>query len=443
MSKGIIVVDRWLVTGRDGRRGRRALLPEAKRCPPEARFLGRAYVDGKYVNHACPSAEQAEKWAEGVKSGTSYVPRLSKATVTEIGAAYIDALRNRPGGRATPTYVAQVQRCIDGLLSAGADHMDNPAFADRVRNWLVHLKVKKAYGKIIAPSSDSYRRTMLVLTRALVRFAINRNLLDRDPTRVIKLARPMITRRRVFTVEELRAMVSDQARWMDHGKREEFLAAVRTHGSQAAAAKALDVPLTTLHCRIAAEPRPDPWWRYAVVTAYTGLRSSEAVAMRWHWLDIERGILKVPADSPGNRYRKERRCRLQPEFLDLLRGPFKDGASPSLPVIGPVAEIAVDEQARCQGFRDYLKRCGIELKGRNSHCVRHSVCSLMTALNASHFLVMEAVGHSSVAVTKGYSDGARDYLEDVRDWPRCSDWPEFWLRRIPDAKAQTAESTVR
>jgi integrase len=74
-------------------------------------------------------------------------------------------------------------------------------------------------------------------------------------------------------------------------------------------------------------------------------------------------------------------------------------------------------------------RSGVEPAGRNAHCLRHSVCSLMTALNASHFLVMEAVGHVSVAVTRQYSLGAKEYLDQLGDWPRNDEWPEFWLRR--------------
>lgn len=434
MASGVIVVDRWQLPDRVGKRGRKALRPDAERCPSEARYLARAFVEGRYVNRTFPDAGQAEQWGEGVRKGTAYVPQLSEASVSVVGKAYLDALQNRPGGSATGNHLMQVQRCIDGLLGAGADHMDDPAFGDRVRNWLTHLRVKKAWGKTVTNASDSYRHKMLVLTRAMVRFAMDRDLIGRDPTRIVKMARGQTKQRRVFSIDELRNLVCDDARWMDRGKRDVYQAAVRRHGTQAAAARSLGVPLTTLHCRLAAEPRPDPWWRFAVVTAYTGLRASEIAAMRWQWLDLDRGILRVPANAPGNKTKRERPCRIQQELLDLLRGPFKEGASPSMPVIGEVAQMASDEQARCQGFRDYIVRSGVEPAGRNAHCLRHSVCSLMTALNASHFLVMEAVGHVSVAVTRQYSLGAKEYLDQLGDWPRNDEWPEFWLRRRVKAR---------
>lgn len=435
MTKGVVVVDRWLVPGRDGKRGRKALKPEHERCPESARYLARAFVGGRYVNRTFAGSELAERWAEGAREGTEYVASLSQATVAEVGKAYLDALRNRPGGSASATHIRQVRGCIDGLLGAGADHMDDPSFPDKVRNWLVHMRVKKSYGKVVTSASDGYRSKMLTVTRSLVRYAIDRNLLSRDPTRVIRLARPLIRRRQVFTIEELRRLVCDEAQWMDRGRRSQYEAAVAVHGSQAAAARALDVPLTTLHCRMAADARPDPWWRFAVVVVYTGLRGSEAAAVRWQWIDLARGLIRVPADAPGNRWRRERLCRLQPEFLELLRGPLCEGASPSVPLVGGIAEIAADPQARCQSFRDYMARCGVEAKGRNTHCLRHSMCSLMTALNANHNLVMEAAGHTSADVSRHYADGAREYFDQVETWPRRLDWPEFWLRRpVPVGK---------
>ena len=426
---GIVTTDKWLDS-----HGK--LLPADQRCSKAARYLVRAWDptapptkpggrSGRYRNKSFPTMSAGLAWAQQARAefitGTG---SASRPLVSELGLAYRQAVENRVGKAPTQRYLDQLEQIHASMLAAGIDDLTVPNLATKVGAWLKGLKTRRSFAKESRPASESMKIKALVMTKALVTFARDRRLLAYDPLATLKVARTQTRRRAVFTIDELRLLVSDQARWMDGGAREASRLAVDQAGSQKAAALSLGIAESTLSHRLATPTAIDPWWPLVVLLIYTGMRSTEAAFLTWSMVRQAAGVIALPADHPGNKCRRERRIRIQPELAELLTTHL---VNESAFVAGDGPQLALEDE-RSAGVRKFIARHGVEPAGRSAHCLRHSFCSLMTALGASPYMVMDMAGHLSTDVSRHYSAGAEEFIDQVRSWPRDELWPVLRLR---------------
>ena len=320
---------------------------------------------------------------------------------------------------------------VRDLTAIGADDMTDPRFPDRVQRWIGNLMAKRTWAKKAHPASGAYKRKLLVIARAFVHYAQKRRLIAYDPLAPLSIGRINTHRRPVFTIEELRKLVSDDASVIDRADRGTSAKTLSiTHGNQEVAARYLGISPSTMSYRLSTPPKPDPWWPFACLVAYTGVRAGEARSITWSMVDWEAGVIRLPAEAQGNKMQRDRRIRIQPELKDILRGLSLKAAEIDTPIIGH--EISgYDQHDIYDGFIRYCRRHGVLGKPRGPHTLRHSFCGLMTALGASPFLVMDAAGHSTTQISKHYCEAAEEYIDQIANWPRHHYWPEFQLRQSP------------
>jgi integrase len=167
-----------------------------------------------------------------------------------------------------------------------------------------------------------------------------------------------------------------------------------------------------------------------VLCTYLGCRVGTALAITPGLVDLEEQRIRIPAMFPGNKTKLEMLLPIQPEFFeilkDLLRTRDKD---PAIPLVGSHF-LTYTEANLTHGFKDYVRSTGIDPGSRGPHALRHSFCSLMTALGQSPFMVMALVGHLSAQVHKNYTQSAVLYERAVATWPRRG---RFYLRTNPPA----------
>lgn len=392
MRTGLILADRWRDLPASTAAGKPVLLPPGGRCRPAVRYLARVRDPfapprsehgkrGGYRSRCFSTAAEARTWGmaeqQRIQGGAG-----GGARIGGIAVAYLDALRHRVGAPVSARHLAQVAQ-VARLLERVADDPADPAFARRVERWLAELPARRSLQEQARPASEGHRRKFLAISRALLRFAVARRMIGHHPLDGVRLAIPAEAGagRTVFRVDDLRRLVAD--------------------------------------------PVDEPWAIATALMIYTGLRLSEALALTWAMVETDAHIIRLPAEHPGNKMRRERRCRLQPELAALLAG-VPGRRRPTTAVVGSDLASAVPANLAA-GFQRFCRRRGVEPAGRGPHGLRHTFGGLMTALGESSFLVMDAAGHRSVAVAKRYSAAADELRDQVATWPRTVP-PRFWLR---------------
>lgn len=146
---------------------------------------------------------------------------------------------------------------------------------------------------------------------------------------------------------------------------------------------------------------PAHWRDLAVFLALTGLRVSEALALRWDRVDFDGGTLLVDlsaeqrgrVDAPTKTRTSVRRLRLEPVVLDVLR-----------------AQPRVDERvwpyryaAAHAAMRRALKRAGTQMRDRGWHSFRHLNSALRDRAGQSIRQAGAEMGHgANFAMTASY-----------------------------------------
>jgi integrase len=299
-----------------------------------------------------------------------------------------------------------MQRHLAKLIAHRPEQVSTPEASARVKNH--HINILRSIGE----------------------FAKDKQLLIRNPFDMLERFDEPKRYRKVFTIAELRRMLSDGARYpWRHRKKTEALVAAHK-GDLEAAAKAAVVPVEAIRHRLdAKEGKEDDWWIFVVLAAYTGMRSETLRLLKWHMVDWEARRLRVPAEDVKSN--SAVRAPIQPELGEILHKLQPHSKSVTL-LPDSIAGVTSDRaNERTQAF---LLRNGVIPNGRSVHCFRHTVASLLTASGMSSFLVMDAVGHSAIDSSKHYSHGADEFREQVvkEKWKEG----EFYFRRKPPSKAK-------
>ena len=169
---------------------------------------------------------------------------------------------------------------------------------------------------------------------------------------------------------------------------------------------------------------------YVLVLGETGARSrSEALRLRWTDLDLEEGFLWIPSDREGERTKsgKGRHVPLTRRLLDALR---EHAATYRLASYGGKrseylfhytrARRGAKAGERVRTFRSAFERAAerAELpRGFRPHDLRHRRVTSWLAEGKPAALVREAMGHSDLRTTMGYTHLAREHLRALVDEP--------------------------
>lgn len=154
----------------------------------------------------------------------------------------------------------------------------------------------------------------------------------------------------------------------------------------------------------------EPWGTMIAITADTGVRFSELIALDWSDVDlaarritISRGCVKGVFDSPKNN--RIRHLRLTAEAGAALAAlPHRTGL-----LFTNHGRVINDETAR-RHLADACIRAGIEPIGW--HALRHSFASELIRRGASVFSVKELLGHQDIKVTMRYAHLNQDSLDE-------------------------------
>ena len=154
----------------------------------------------------------------------------------------------------------------------------------------------------------------------------------------------------------------------------------------------------------AVDPRYPEAREWLVFIANTGLRKTEALAVRWAWIDWAERVIRVPAEYRKGGKRQKVPTPINDTVLALLRERQTRPWQPSLD--------RVWAQQKHDGARNSAAaRVGL---GRvRNHDLRHSLGSLAHASGASLPEVRDLLGHSTLAMVSRYAHSYQDRLADV------------------------------
>jgi integrase len=382
-TRGIVITDRW------------------KSRPPERRVGHRWRVRVRDPHHHLYESRTFADRTEGMRWASErrikFQAHLDSAVAASFaywGSQWLERLRLRDK---SARYIRQTEVAIERLVAAGADDMRAPDFERIVERTIARLTTTRKGGVMAAmgseaaakrrkevtavgkgPASTATKNFHVTVARAVARHAMKKRAIPYDPLVCLEPFQGGTELRKIFSVTELRKLLSPAQ-------------------------------------------EDDEWFVFMALLAYTGARSSEARDLRWDMVRWELDLIELPSQLAGNKLRIARQVPLQVELRDLLLARAQVGRGH---IVGErLAGLPPGSMSR--GFADYANRCGVEAGGRGPHCVRHTFCALMCAMDVHTFVVMSIVGHSEPVTAKHYASRALEVRQQVAHWPRG----HFFFRR--------------
>jgi integrase len=320
------------------------------------------------------------------------------APLAEVGAEYAEEL---DGQKLNEDHIAEVRRIIAAAVADGVTDINDRGFRRQVLAWFNGLKALKT-GTDKDGAEVVRRTTQLTLSprtknrylghlKAVTAYAVRRRRVLFDPLADLSGETVPDTIKPTLSVAELRTLLGEH----------------RDPGNQV--------------------------WLWVAVMIYTGCRESEALHLRWEWIDwkSKRISIKVHADYKLKR-QKERTIPLQDELADILR-----------PLKGDIGWIFHDSAFRdantkslWQRFRKLLKDAGLTPGDRSPHSARHGYACLMLASREDVFSICRAMGHSDLKMTEHYSRES----EGARDVAVKEGWKPGEIRLCPTMPAATGST---
>jgi integrase len=154
----------------------------------------------------------------------------------------------------------------------------------------------------------------------------------------------------------------------------------------------------------AVDPRYPEAREWLTFIANTGLRKTEALSIKWTWVDWQGRCIRIPAEERKGAARRVP-VPLNDTVLALLRDREKRKRQPR--------HGRVWFQQKHDGARNSaVKRAGIEGRVR-THDLRHTLGSLAHAAGASLVDVRDLLGHTTLAMVSRYAHSYEDRLQEV------------------------------
>lgn len=403
----------------------------------------------------------AEDWARSTRRDfVKGIAVAGEATFEHFAGILVTGLE----GSVTDGRVRVVRAVADGMKAAGIMDMKADSFAARSRAWVNGLRDGWCMADD-APNAHKTRRKLSNATKNKIRIIINqvcqlavdkcklaRNPLDSDEFRPFETDK---TLKPLFSVAELRRMLSDEARDLTATARRDLEAEIAAHGGKrmeaiTAIAKGRGCHWTTVYNILRRPAEPDPWWLACALLAYTGCRADEGMHLRWEWIKWDERIITLKlADDYESKTNSERLIPLEPELYEILKpmmrphghimpGHIRAGGSGMR-----VIESSKDGKGSkdyTNAFRLYLKRIGIDIGDRSAHSLRHCYITLKIAReDCNPDRLRKAVGHNKITTTLGYGEQSQLYQAEVDRWPDRT----LWLRRPLPVVAADGKAVVK
>jgi integrase len=186
---------------------------------------------------------------------------------------------------------------------------------------------------------------------------------------------------------------------------------------------------------------PDRWKLFFDLLASTGLRISEAIALRWRDLElngsphlcVRRSIVDGVIGPPKSRY-GFRRIPLSHQLARRLGALRKDATEENLVFRGPRGVAVNPNNARYRVLAPALKRAGLPQVG--FHALRHTCASLLIERGLSPLRLQHWMGHHSSA----YTLDIYGHLIDAELPPPLDLGMELWATRTGDSKMRSPKS---
>lgn len=361
----------------------------------------------------------AKQWAQRTRE--AYMEgsdQAGKLDLKEYGERYLKARK----GECNARYLGNIERILNALVHAGIRDISDKKFGEKVREFIKDLKPgwseasstithKDAEGRFKFASiyrkdlSPGYRADLLIKVRQVANFACGSARLPIDPFRVVHGFDRGEFNKPVFTISELRKILSN-------------------------------------------DNRKDPWFLPMAIMTYTGARVQEAFHFRWEWIDWEANTVQlrewtsIPKDEREEYELKtgERIIELQPELRDILFPIKKDSgwiiADPLMRSNGVGFKTRERkkpvEHAYAQQFNKAIVRMGIKDRAkRTAHSLRHTFISMAIAMDVTEARLMLSVGHTERDTTAEYGKAAANYRSIVKTWPKDENGErgEMFIRR--------------
>jgi len=149
--------------------------------------------------------------------------------------------------------------------------------------------------------------------------------------------------------------------------------------------------------------------RYAIAAirllALTGCRKNEILALQWSWVDLERGVLRLPDSKTG-----EKTVYLGTAAINVLK---RIGRKEGCPFVFP-SDRGDGHFIALQGIWSDL-RAKADLADVRLHDLRHSFASFAAAEGTSLLIIGKLLGHRHAATTSRYAHLADDPLRRAAD----------------------------
>jgi integrase len=160
------------------------------------------------------------------------------------------------------------------------------------------------------------------------------------------------------------------------------------------------------------DPRYPEARQYLAFVVNTGLRKSEANAMKWGWIDWERRLMRVPA-SVRKGARSGLVVPLNDAALAILDERFSHGTKRGKPLpTGP------DDRVWLNKKHDRARNSAATAAGLGrvrTHDLRHTRGSLLYAAGASLPEVRDLLGHKTMAMVNRYAHSYGERLQEVAE----------------------------
>ena len=314
-------------------------------------------------------------------AGTSFANRFGSAQANSlqwVGKEFLESVRN--SGR-SQGHIDAIEWTLTVVRESGVDDLFDPQLTKVLQGHIATLTARRPGQKSSVPLSTRTKNHHVHILHSIGNYAEGKNWFDRNPLRSLKKMAEAKRNRAVYTIDELRVMLSD-------------------------------------------ERQNHSWWRFVALAAYTGLRSSTLTQLTWPMVRWDISRLHVPAHLTKGK--RDVLAPIRSEFMQLLKH-WKLNDAPLVP-----KECSASNSDRAnECFQKFLKTCAIDRQGRGVHTFRHTVASLLTATGTTAFGIMDAIGHESPVSSKHYAQGAEEFRNQVHD----ESWEEgqFYLRSIPAA----------
>lgn len=329
---------------------------------------------------------EAQRLLGAIRNGNDPAVKRDKLkSENSVGDVLDRYLRDHVAAHNKPTTQAEAKRHVETILK--------PAFGKLKISELTRAEIKTWHSKF---SDRPYEgnRSLAYLRKALA-LAVNEWELRLDNPALGVKAFPEVRRERFFSDAELQQIGKALAELEAEGE---------THPGV----------VRVIH-----------------LLALTGMRLSEAVGLRWRWIDFEAKCIHLPIAKAG-----ARTVALGDDALDYLKGlaqisefvcfsvrdekklaghnggpPLEDDPAGRAGKPKPAIPISLKSVKRFWPIlRDRAK-----LTNARMHDFRHTVGTLAAATGANGFVVRDVLGHRSMSTTEGYVARMVDPIQKTAD----------------------------